>query len=536
MEYLPNILMALGAMGLFLYGMKMMSDGLERVAGDRLKSLLDYLTRNRVIGMLVGALFTAVVQSSAATTVMVVGFVNTGLMSLMQAAPVIMGANIGTCITAQIIALDITQYAPIIVIFGLVLSMQKNKKATQFSEVIFGFGMLFMGLGLMSDNLEPLSQIEAFQNFLVGMKNPLLGILAGALFTAAIQSSSAAVGVLQAFSLKGLIGLQNSAYVLMGSNIGTCITALLAAINTNKTARRAAVIHLLFNTLGTVLFFAFMYVVPIIPFYERVFAGNPMQQIAMVHITFNVLGVIVFLPLTRVLVWISNWVIRGEDPKSEMMRLAYIDQRLLSTPNIAVGQIIKEIDRMGEIAVENLSLAVDGFARHDASVLGEVQEHEKVINYLEHEITTYLVNLNQLDLPKNDSELIGSCFHVVNDIERVGDHAVNVGDYLKTITDENIRMSEESTEEIREMFHQVKELLMLSLKAFRTRDVQLLDGVYPMEQRVDEMERELTNRHIERLTRNMCNLRSGMIFTDLASNLERVADHATNIAFSIKQD
>ena len=322
----------------------------------------------------------------------------------------------------------------------------------------------------------------------------------------------------------------------MGQNIGTCITALLASINTNKTARRAAIIHLLFNTLGAVLFFAVMNIIPIIPFYERIFASNPMQQIAAVHITFNVIGVLVFLPLTKVLVRISTWLVRGEDPKREPMRLAYIDQRILTTPNIAVGQIIKEIDRMGKVAVDNLSLAVDGFVRHDASVLEEISDHEKVVNYLEHEITTYLVNLNQLDLPAHDSVMVGTFFHVVNDIERVGDHAVNVSDYLRTVTEENIRMSDESIAEIREMHARVQEILELALQAFRTRDTALLKGIYPLEQQIDEMEKELTNRHIERLTNNMCNLRSGMIFTDLASNLERVADHATNIAFSIEQN
>lgn len=535
MEF-SNILMAVGGLGMFLYGMKMMSDGLERVAGDRLKTLLEYLTRNRVIGMLVGALFTMIIQSSSATTVMVVGFVNAGLMNLLQAAPVIMGANIGTTITAQIIALDITKYAPIIVALGVIFSMQKSKKASQVAEVIFGFGILFMGLGIMSTNLSPLREVEGFRNFMISMSNPLLGVFAGAIFTAVVQSSSASIGILQAFAAEGLIGLGGATYVLMGQNIGTCITALLASINTNKTARRAAIIHLLFNTLGAVLFFAVMNIIPIIPFYERIFASNPMQQIAAVHITFNVIGVLVFLPLTKVLVRISTWLVRGEDPKREPMRLAYIDQRILTTPNIAVGQIIKEIDRMGKVAVDNLSLAVDGFVRHDASVLEEISDHEKVVNYLEHEITTYLVNLNQLDLPAHDSVMVGTFFHVVNDIERVGDHAVNVSDYLRTVTEENIRMSDESIAEIREMHARVQEILELALQAFRTRDTALLKGIYPLEQQIDEMEKELTNRHIERLTNNMCNLRSGMIFTDLASNLERVADHATNIAFSIEQN
>lgn len=529
-----DILMLIGGLGMFLYGMKMMSDGLERVAGDRLKSLLEYLTRNRIIGMLVGALFTMIIQSSSATTVMVVGFVNAGLMNLLQAAPVIMGANIGTTITAQIIALDITKYAPLIVAVGVILSMMKKKKTVQLSEVLVGFGFLFMGLSIMSESLSSLREVESFKNFMVSFTNPILGVMAGAIFTAIIQSSSASVGILQAIAAEGLIGLGGATYVLMGQNIGTCITALLASINTNKTARRAAVIHLLFNTLGTVLFSIIISMIPIVPFYERIFAGNPMQQIAAVHISFNVLGVVVFLPLTKVLVKISTLLVRGEDPKREPMRLAYLDARLLTTPNIAVGQLVKEIDRMGKIAVDNLTLSIESISKYSEAAIDELEDHEKVINYLEHEITTYLINLNQLDLPEHDSQMVGSFFHVVNDIERVGDHAMNIHDYVKKINEENIHLSSEGINEINEMYAKVREILELSLQAFRTRDHALLVGIYPLEQRIDEMEKQLANRHIERLTNNICNLRSGMIFTDLASNLERVADHATNIAFSIE--
>ncbi|MEG2857296.1 MAG: Na/Pi cotransporter family protein, partial [Clostridia bacterium] len=403
-----NVLSLLGGLGMFLYGMKMMSEGLERVAGDRLRNLLEHLTRNRIVGMLVGALFTMIIQSSSATTVMVVGFVNAGLMNLLQAAPVIMGANIGTTITAQIIALDITKYAPLVLVIGVVLSMMKRKKSVQLSEVIVGFGILFIGLGMMSASLSGLGEIEGFKNIMTKFSNPLLGILAGMLFTAVVQSSSASIGILQAVAGEGLIGLGGATYVLMGQNIGTCITALLASINTNKTARRAAIIHLLFNALGAALFFMVINILPIVPTIEKLFPGNPMQQIATVHIAFNVLGVAVFLPLTKLLVRIATFIIPGEDPTREPQRLAYLDERLLTTPNVAVIQVVKEIDRMGRIAVDNLSLAVDGFTRHDDSILDEVLDHEKVINYLEHEITTYLVNLSQLDLPENDSVMVAS--------------------------------------------------------------------------------------------------------------------------------
>lgn len=530
---LSYLLELAGGLGLFLYGMKMMSDGLERVAGDRLKQLLEFLTRNRFIGMLVGALFTMIIQSSSATTVMVVGFVNAGLMNLLQAAPVIMGANIGTTITAQIIAFNVTQYAPVILILGIVLSMMKKKRVKTFSEVVVGFGVLFIGMGIMSSALKPLAEVEGFRNLMIQFSNPLLAILAGALITAIIQSSSASVGILQALAGQHLIGLQGATYILMGQNIGTCVTALLASINTNKTARRAAIIHLLFNMLGAVIFSVVIQFIPLVEWFEKLWPDNPMQQIAAVHICFNILGVTVFLPLTKVLVRLATFLVPGKDPVREPLQLSYIDKRILSTPHIALTQCIKEIDRMGRVAVDNLTLAVDCLVRHDDSKLQEIADNEKVVNYLEHEITTYLVALNQTELPEADSEMVGRFFHVVNDIERVGDHATNVSEYVETMTEEKITLSEESTQEVREMYGKVKDLLEMALQAFRTRDKTLLSGVYPLEQEIDEMEKVLRDRHIDRLTNNRCNLRSGMIFTDLASNLERVADHATNIAYSI---
>lgn len=531
---LANILMALGGLGMFLYGMTMMGDGLERVAGSKLKALFEKITKNKLVGVLIGALFTAIIQSSSATTVMVVGFVNAGLMTLYQAVPIILGANIGTTITAFIIAIDIMEYAPLLIVAGVVLSMMKKKKLTQLAPIVFGFGILFVGLDLMGANLKPLAQIPAFQNFMLSMENPFLAICAGAIFTAAVQSSSAAIGILQAFALQGLIGLDSAVYILMGMNIGTCITAVLASINTKKNARRTAMMHLSMKVIDTAVFCAVLTFVPFVDWCKTTFADNPMMQISAMHTTFNVFGTIIFLPFTKYIVKLSQLIIRGDDPGAELMSLQYIDDRILTTPNIAVGQLAKEIDRMGTLAIENLTCAVEAFTSKDDSKIEEIEQREAAVNFLEHEITTYLVKLNQHQLSEHETIVVSSFYHVVNDIERVGDHAVNINDYLKLIIERNAQLTEDGVAEIKEMYASVKEILELAMEAFRTRNLELLAGIYPLEQKIDAMEKQLANGHIERLKKNQCTPRMGMIFTDLASNLERVGDHATNIAFSIE--
>ena len=532
---LANIMMALGGLGMFLYGMTMMGDGLERVAGNKLKSLFEKITKNKIVGVLVGALFTAIIQSSSATTVMVVGFVNAGLMTLYQAVPIILGANIGTTITAFIIAIDIMEYAPLLIVAGVVLSMMKKKKLTQIAPIVFGFGILFVGLDLMGTNLKPLAQIPAFQSFMLSMENPFLAICAGAIFTAAVQSSSAAIGILQAFALQGLIGLDSSVYILMGMNIGTCITAVLASINTKKNAQRTAFMHLSMKVIDTAVFCLLIQFVPLVTWFKEIFAGNPMMQISAMHTTFNGFGTIIFLPFTKYIVKLAKTVIRGEDPGAELMSLQYIDERILATPNLAVSQVAKEIDRMGTLAIENLTRAVEAFAHKDDSKIEEIERQEDAINFLEHEITTYLVKLNQASLSDHETRVVGTFYHIVNDIERVGDHAVNINDYLKLIIERDDQLSEDGVAEVKEMYESVKAILELAMEAFRTRDLALLPGLYPLEQKIDEMEKVLANSHIERLKKDLCTPRMGMIFTDLASNLERVGDHAVNIASSIEE-
>lgn len=530
---LEAILLALGGLGMFLYGMQMMGNGLESLAGSKLKSLFEKITKNKIVGVLVGVLFTAVIQSSSATTVMVVGFVNAGLMDLFQAVPIILGANIGTTVTAGIIALDIMQYAPLLILIGFIISMSKKKRMGQLAEVVFGFGILFVGLSLLGDGLKPLGQLPAFKEYMASGLTPVVAILFGAVFTAIVQSSSAAIGILQVVAATGAIALDNGVYILMGMNIGTCATALIASINTKKNARRTAIMHLSMKIIDTAVFCGVIALVPVVSWVKNVFPTAPDAQIFLMHFIFNVFGTVLFLPFTKYIVKLSKLIVPGEDPGAEMQSLQFIDDRILSTPPVAVGMVAKEIDRMGTLAIENLTCAVEAFAHKDESKIEEIEDREAAINFLEHEITSYLVKLNQHNLSEYETALVSSFYHVVNDIERVGDHAININDYLKLIVERNSQLTDDGVAEIKEMYESVRAILELAMEAFRTRNAALVEGVYPLEQKIDEMEKALANGHIERLKKNQCTPRMGMIFTDLASNLERVADHATNIANSI---
>ena len=530
-----NIATLAGGLGLFLYGMKMMSDGLERAAGNRLRNMLNVLTTNRFLGMLVGMVFTMLIQSSSATTVMTVGFVNAGLMNLFQATGVILGANIGTTITGQIIAFKLTALAPVAIFAGVAIVMFTKKNFTRhIGEVIAGFGILFIGLDMMSTSMEPLKDVPEFVNMLVAFKNPVLGILAGIAFTAIIQSSSASVGILQALAMQGLIDLDAAYLIILGQNIGTCVTAMLASVGTSKTAHRAAIIHLMFNVFSSVIVFALIQCFPaIIDGIQALSPGDVSRQIANAHTLFNVLGVIIFLPMSNLLVKLSMKIVPGEDPQMEERRLKYLDDRILTTPALVVPQILKEVNRMADLAVDNINRAMDAFLHKNAEQVNYVQQHEQVINYLNHEITHYLVKANQLDLPEADMKLNGILFHTINDLERIGDHAENLTEYATSRIEGDIKISDAALDELETMNNHVQELLRIALRIFNDHDTTLTSQVAHIEEIIDEEEDELKERHIQRLNKSLCTPQSGMLFMDVITNLERVADHGTNIAYSV---
>ena len=526
----------LGGLALFLYGMKLMGEGLEKAAGDRLKRLLESLTRNPLMGLLVGVVFTMIIQSSSATTVMVVGFVNAGLLDLMQATGVILGANIGTTVTAWIVAgFQATAFMPLILLIGVAMMMfLKKLKLQRVGQVIAGFGMLFVGMGMMSDAMKPLAESAEFARLMTAFSNPIMALLVGVAVTAIIQSSSASVGILEMLAIQGLVPLETSLYIIMGTNIGTCVTAMLSAVGATRTAKRAALIHLMFNVLGTLVVFILVSLLPVSTWIGHI--DSPALQIAVAHTSFKVFEVLCFVLLRKWLVKLVMILVPGEDKQGEDKSLKFLDDRILSTPPIAVAQICKEIERMGDIAIANLTRAMDAFFNKDSSLINEVEQNEDVVNYLNHEITRYMVAAAQLDLPASDVEQLGEMFHVVNDLERIGDHAENMAEYAKNRIDEEIPFSEDGLAELRDMLDKTVALFKLSMEAFHTRDQHLLPRVLVQEENIDDMEKTLQQSHVDRLTRGACTPRSGMIFSDMLSNLERVADHATNVAFSIQAD
>lgn len=530
-----NYLELVAGLALFLFGMNMMSENLEKAAGSNLRKLLNALTKNKYLGLIVGALFTMVIQSSSATTVMAVGLVNTGLMNLTQSVGVIFGANIGTTITAQLIAFKLTKAAPVLLFAGIAMMLFLKKKSVQrIGAVILGFGLLFFGLNTMSSAMKPLRTMPEFQQLMLQFEVPVLGILVGMLMTTLIQSSSASVGILQALAMQGLIGIESSIFIVLGTNIGTCITAILAAIGTSKNAKRAAIIHLLFNVLGSLLMIGVVYALPITTWVKAWSPGNVERQIANSHLLFNVVATVVFLPMSGLLVRISKRIIPGEDPIKEPEKLMYIEEHLFATPTIVVAQLIKEVERMAKIVDKCIKHAIKAFIDKDQKLVEEVLADEGVSDFLNHEITKYLVKANQLDLSPGDAKLVGAMYHVVNDLERIGDHAENIAEFAQARIDNNLPFSNSAIEELQDMSGKVFNLLHIANDIFQQIDVdRAKTEVAPLEQEIDDMEKKLRLEHINRLNTELCTPRSGTIFIEIISNLERVADHSTNVAYSI---
>ena len=530
-----NIMELFAGLSMFLYGMKMMGDGLEKAAGAKLRRLLEILTKNRLMGLLVGALFTAIIQSSSATTVMVVGFVNAGLMDLMQAAGVILGANIGTTITGMLVALKLTDIAPLFLLAGVIMIMFiKNVKSHRIGVILAGFGILFIGLDMMSGSMSGLKDNQDFVNIMTTFSNPVLALLAGLVVTTIIQSSSAAVGLIQVLALNGLMPLETAMFTILGTAIGTCVTALISSVGSSRTARRAALTHFLFNAIGMGVLLVLLQLLPAAEWIRGFSGGNAMQEIANANTIFKIFMSVLMFPFTSLVVKLTKVIIPGEDPKGEEKRLMYIDERLLATPPVAAAQLSKEIERMGRIAVDNLERSMNCFFEPKEDKIKEIAKNEDVINYLNHEITEFMVRLGQTDIPNKDVRMIASYYHVINDLERIGDHAENMCEFAILRRDDNIPFSEKSLNEMRTMIAKVIELCNLSLETFHTQNHTLLPRVLVMEEHIDDMEKDYQQAHVDRLSQGACTARSGMIFSDILSNLERVADHATNIAFSVE--
>ena len=534
---IANILSMAGGLGLFLFGIRTMGDGLENAAGAKLKRMLEVLTGNRFLAVLVGFVVTAIIQSSTATTVMVVGFVNAGMMTLAQAVGVIMGANIGTTVTSLLIALNFSSVAAASVLVGVILMLASKKTLVKNLGSIFtGFGLLFLGIDLMSDSMAPLRESAGFMNFIVAVSDsplrPLFGILLGIVMTAVLQSSSASVGVLQTLAMQGLVPLKFSVFVLFGQNIGTCLTALFSTVGAKKNSKRAAVIHLLFNLLGTGMFILIALLTPYIEWIEKI-SSDPMAQIAISHIVFNVVSTIVLFPFAKLLVKLSCLIVPGKDDSESEMHCRFIDDRLLNTPPFAVMQVGKEVARMAKLARDNFETSAYALINRSDKDLDKVMEKEEVINYLNHHITSYLVKLNALDITDSDSDYIARVFHAINDIERVGDHATNLAEAAERNIGDGLTFSDAARDELNQLCGSVITLLDRSIEAFDRQSLSDDEAkeLSDLEEHIDDLTLTCQDAHIFRLNRNECNTEAGMLYLNTITDFERVGDHAINIAF-----
>ncbi len=535
---LSIILSMAGGLGLFLYGMRIMSESIEKIAGAKLRNILEKLTTNRFTGMLVGVFFTAVIQSSSACTVMVVSFVNSGLMNLTQAAGVIFGANIGTTVTALLVSFKLEKAAPVILLLGvLIIMFCKKQKVSRWGEVIIGFGVLFMGLSTMSGAMAGMKDSPAVLHMFSSLRSPFLAVLLGTVLTAVIQSSSVTVSIMVLLANQGLMGLDIGMYIILGCNIGACTSAILASLNGKKDAKRAAAIHLIFNVIGTIIvFLIFLFGVEQFVRVLTVVAGdNPGRVVAYAHISIKVFQVIIMMPFVKEIVRLTYLFVPGDDKKvgyRDSYQLKYIGEKVVLNPATAIVEVIKELDRMASLAHENLNRAMNALITLDREEIAEVKEVEKNIDFLSHAITNYLVKINQTTLPIEDLKNIGALFHAVNDIERIGDHAENVADAAERRIETGVGFTKTAQRELGEMMDMVNTILRFSFEMFVKSSEEHMEDIQNLEEAIDEKEKELQQRHIERLSNNECSPEAGALFSDIVSGLERVADHATSIAFA----
>ena len=533
------VISLLGGLGLFLYGMNLMWESLEKVAGSKMKKIIELLTKNIFMGVLLGAVVTAVIQSSSATTVMVVGFVNAGLMGLPQAVGVIMGANIGTTVTAQIVSFDLTGMAPLALGIGILLYLfAGNEKYKQVGEVFIGFGLLFTGMESMKLAVSPLAEYKGFTDLLSTFgRYPILGLLLGFGITAIIQSSSAAMGMLVVLASQGLVPLSSALPILYGQNIGTCVTSLISSIGANKNAKRAAMIHLIFNILGTIIFLILLNGI-VVKFVVSLDPGNVARQIANVHTIFNIVSTILLLPCNKLIVKLAMRIVPDKEDEleeDESRVIKYIDDRMIQTPPIALASTIKEVARMGEKARDSVDYAMEGILEASSEGIERCFKQEKSINQLQKTILNYLLKLSKAPLSEEDRETVDTLFNTVNDIERIGDHAENLAEIAQSAIDGQVYFSEQGQNEISDMYNKVIASYSYALESMVTSDVNLACKVIKMEEQVDIMEESCRVNHMRRLNNNLCSIDNGIIYFEILANLERISDHAANIAEKVIQ-
>ncbi len=540
-----NIMALLGGLALFLYGMQMMSSGLEAAAGNKMKQILERLTANRFVGVLVGAGITAIIQSSSATTVMVVGFVNSGMMTLKQAVWIIMGANIGTTITGQLIALNVEAIAPLFAFIGVAaIVFIKNAKIHNYGLILAGLGVLFIGMNMMGDAMVPLRESEAFVSLMTKFSNPVLGILAGMIFTAIIQSSSASVGILQTLASGGLIGLNSAVFVLFGQNIGTCVTALLASIGTGRNAKRTTIIHLAFNIIGTTIFTIVCIALPLADWVASWTPGNPAAQIANMHTLFNVVTTLLLLPFGGLLVKLARKILPDkEDEMGEARRLVHIAPRRqagevkVGTSAIALESIRMEVLRMASMVRENVD---KGFkclqnSEYEPKHKEELDEREDYIDFLNKEISGYISEIITKEINESDSQKMTAYFKLCGDLERIGDHAANLQSYALDFKKFRLNLSEEALSEVDEMQTMCKKSLSLVLDCLEEFHKELFTQIAAAEQKIDDMTETFRRHQLSRLKKGQCDGEAGILYSEVLTDFERIGDHILNIGESLMQ-
>ena len=538
MDYVGIIIPFVGGLGMFIYGMQIMAQGLENAAGSKMKSILEALTTNKFMGVLLGALITAVIQSSSATTVMVVGFVNAGIMNLTQAMGVIMGANIGTTVTGWLVsAVEWAEFlkpgniAPIAIMIGVILMLAGTRRsAKDVSSIIIGFGLLFVGITTMSDAVKPLQEVEAFTNLFVTMGgNPILAILVGAVVTGVIQSSSASVGILQSLAAAGLVPFNAAVYIIMGQNIGTCVTAMMSSIGAKKAAKTAAKMHLLFNIIGSVIFsvVAIVLLTFVFPAYgENIITQT---QISVVHTAFNIGTTVLLFPFSDYIIKLAKKLEKEEKEEVDEGKVL-LDERMLQTPGIAMERCVSEIGRMGHIVERSMEKAKDVLFTRDYQTILDLKEEETVVDNLSSGLSNYIVKLSALSLNEKEHQKVASMLQVMSDIERISDHCENISEYAETMTERSAEFTEYGTDHLKQMIEVCADSYKYAIEAYIENDKEKAMKVIEKESVADDLEIKLRNKHMQRLASGKCNTDAGLVFLDALVSLERISDHARNIA------
>lgn len=544
-----NVLTMLGGLALFLYGMHIMGDGLAKTSGGKLEMILEKFTSSPIKAVLLGAGVTAVIQSSSATTVMVVGFVNSGIMKLNQAVGIIMGANIGTTITSWILSLTgiegenfvikmmkPSSFAPILAIIGVCLLLfAKSNRKKDVGSILAGFAILMIGMDTMSDAVKPLAELEGFKQLFLMFENPILGVVAGAVLTAIIQSSSASVGILQALCLTGSVSFASALPIIMGQNIGTCVTALISGIGANKNAKRAALVHFYFNLIGTVLFMAIFYAINALhPFAFLGDAAN-VTGIAVVHSLFNVVATLSLLPFRNGLVKLATLTVRDTDEEEDKSALSFLDERFLEKPSFAIAQAKRTAVEMAQDSVEALNRAIDLLKNYDKDSAKKISDLEEIVDRYEDELGTYLMRLSNADLSQKDSQTVSLLLHCIGDFERISDHACNLMNTAKEVHSKKEDFSDKAKEELAVYESAIREIVSMTYKVFETEDVALATQVEPLEEVIDTLNDEVKKKHVKRLRKGKCTIELGFVLSDITTNYERIADHCSNVAVCLIQ-